>query len=118
MDTPNLLLPVVAVIGLFFVLPRVAVSAGHAGDIVAQLFVPPNRSLGWPHGVQETDEPWGWRDGGAGSSDPGGEPSGFDEPELVDFFDVVELGTGRSSGSGLLIPLGPVPSPRPHRLAA
>jgi hypothetical protein len=27
----------------------------------ASLFVPPDRDLGWPHGVQESDEPWGWR---------------------------------------------------------
>ena len=27
----------------------------------ASLFVPPDRALGWPHGVQEGDEPWAWR---------------------------------------------------------
>jgi len=27
----------------------------------ASLFVPPDRTLGWPHGVQESDAPWGWR---------------------------------------------------------
>lgn len=32
-----------------------------AGDVMASLFVPPDRALGWPHGVQESDEPWGWR---------------------------------------------------------
>jgi len=27
----------------------------------ASLFVPPDRTLGWPRGVQESDAPWGWR---------------------------------------------------------
>jgi hypothetical protein len=26
----------------------------------ASLFVPPDRTLGWPRGVQESDAPWGW----------------------------------------------------------
>jgi hypothetical protein len=26
----------------------------------ASLFVPPDHRLGWPRGVQESDEPWGW----------------------------------------------------------
>jgi hypothetical protein len=34
---------------------------GRAGDAMAALFVPPDQALGWPHGVQESDEPWGWR---------------------------------------------------------
>jgi hypothetical protein len=58
---------------------------GRAGDVMAALFVPPDRALGWPHGVQESDEPWGWRrppsiaserpidpnDGGGGPAHPG-----------------------------------------------
>lgn len=27
----------------------------------ASLFVPPDRTLPWPRGVQESDNPWGWR---------------------------------------------------------
>jgi hypothetical protein len=27
----------------------------------ASLFVPPDRTLPWPRGVQESDSPWGWR---------------------------------------------------------
>ena len=27
----------------------------------ASLFVPPDRTLGWPRGVQESDAPWGWQ---------------------------------------------------------
>ena len=29
----------------------------------ASLFVPPDRTLPWPRGVQESDSPWGWRPG-------------------------------------------------------
>jgi hypothetical protein len=46
------------VVGRFVLRPM-----GGAGDVMAGLFVPPDRSLGWPHGVQESDEPWGWRPG-------------------------------------------------------
>jgi hypothetical protein len=34
---------------------------GGSSDVMASLFVPPDRRLGWPRGVQESDEPWGWR---------------------------------------------------------
>jgi hypothetical protein len=45
---------------------------GRAGDVMASLFVPPDRALGWPRGVQESDEPWGWRRPSAGGlSRPG-----------------------------------------------
>jgi hypothetical protein len=43
---------------------------GRAGDAMATLFVPPDQALGWPHGVQEGDEPWGWR-GSASAPGPG-----------------------------------------------
>ncbi|MBA2719482.1 MAG: hypothetical protein H0U52_09625 [Chloroflexi bacterium] len=33
-----------------------------SSDVMASLFVPPDRTIGWPIGVQESDEPWGWRD--------------------------------------------------------
>jgi len=112
MDTPNLLLPMI-IVGLFFILPRVAVSAGHAGDVVAQLFVPPNRGLGWPHGVQESDEPWGWHGGRPGRSpDRPGDP---DDVVVFEVFDVVDLA---SPGDGLVVDIRPVPTTRPHRLAA
>ena len=84
-------------------------SAGRAGDGIAALFVPPNRTLGWPDGVQESDEPWGWRSGprptmapptSAGDDDGGG---GFgDEP--------TPIGPGRGA---LIVPVAPV---RPVRL--
>ena len=53
---------------------------GATGDVMATLFVPPDRTLGWPHGVQESDEPWAWR-GGAAAAIPGGRPTdGADPP--------------------------------------
>ena len=32
-----------------------------AGDGIATLFGPQTHTLGWPRGVQESDEPWAWR---------------------------------------------------------
>jgi hypothetical protein len=32
-----------------------------AGDGISTLFGPQNHTLGWPRGVQESDEPWAWR---------------------------------------------------------
>lgn len=32
-----------------------------AGDGIATLFGSQNHTLGWPRGVQESDEPWAWR---------------------------------------------------------
>jgi hypothetical protein len=40
---------------------RVLAQLGLASDLMASLFVPPDRALGWPHGVQEQDAPWRWR---------------------------------------------------------
>ncbi len=34
---------------------------GGSSDVMGSLFVPPDRRLGWPRGVQESDEPWGWQ---------------------------------------------------------
>ncbi|SRR5258706_1796124 len=96
------LLAVVSAVG------QVAIgAAGRASDGIANLFVPPNRALGWPRGVQESDEPWGWRtppvstaeppidDGGDG--DPPDEAGPWSEPRR----------------GGLLVPIGRV---RPVRL--
>ena len=51
----------IATIGLLFG-RRVAVAFGRSSDVMASLFVPPDRTLGWPIGVQESDEPWGWQE--------------------------------------------------------
>jgi hypothetical protein len=50
------LLVVAAAFGRF-----VLTSLDRAESGFASLFVPPDRTLGWPHGVQEGDEPWAWR---------------------------------------------------------
>jgi hypothetical protein len=61
MDTPNLLVPAIVAIALV-IMPRLILqSVGRASEGIAQLFVPPDRALGWPRGVQESDEPWAWR---------------------------------------------------------
>ena len=36
-------------------------SLDRAEAVFASLFVPPDRTLGWPRGVQESDAPWGWQ---------------------------------------------------------
>jgi hypothetical protein len=112
MDAPNLLLAMIVVGLLLVVAPRVAVAAG-PGEIVAQLFVPPDRSLGWPHGVQESDEPWGWH---PGAPEGGSEEPDDAEPRIAfDLVDVVDLPW---SGDALVVEVRPVPATRPHRLAA
>jgi hypothetical protein len=54
---------------------RLLAQLGVASDLMASLFVPPDRALGWPHGVQEQDTPWTWRlpaTTPADSTDPAG----------------------------------------------
>jgi hypothetical protein len=75
----------------------VVTTMGRAGDVMATLFVPPDRALGWPRGVQESDEPWGWRrppgggpappvDRGGDDDDRGsGEPRAWTEPQHGSF---------------------------------
>lgn len=61
MDAPSLVTLAAVVAAAVVIVPRLVLeSAGRASDGIAQLFVPPDRSLGWPHGVQEGDDPWGW----------------------------------------------------------
>ncbi|HLO35607.1 MAG TPA: hypothetical protein VK194_05975, partial [Candidatus Deferrimicrobium sp.] len=72
---------IVALVAVATVVARVVMgSVARAGEGMATLFVPPDRTLGWPHGVQEGDEPWGWRGrlrmegptpGGPAGDDPG-----------------------------------------------
>jgi hypothetical protein len=50
---------------------RVLSQLGLASDVMASLFVPPDRTLGWPHGVQEQDAPWSWRPPSASAAEPG-----------------------------------------------
>jgi hypothetical protein len=53
---------------------RVLAQLGVASDLMASLFVPPDRALGWPHGVQEQDTPWSWRPPSASHAEPGPSP--------------------------------------------
>jgi hypothetical protein len=83
-------------------------SVGAAGDVVAQLFVPPDQSLGWPRGVQEGDAPWGWRAPAFAldpdeTLDPGEGPGGG-------IADLDELTTPIRAGSFVV----PVQRVRPH----
>ncbi|HEY7970713.1 MAG TPA: hypothetical protein VID95_12015 [Candidatus Limnocylindrales bacterium] len=62
MDAPSLVTLAAVVVAAVVIVPRVVLeSAGRASDGIAALFVPPDRALGWPRGVQEGDDPWGWR---------------------------------------------------------
>ena len=72
-----------ALLGIGYVVGRfVVTSLSGAGDVMASLFVPPDRSLGWPRGVQERDEPWGWRDGPGRGLVELAPPPGGDEPTV------------------------------------
>ncbi|TMF37265.1 MAG: hypothetical protein E6I26_07640 [Chloroflexi bacterium] len=111
MDTPNLIVPLVIVIVLILTPRLVLRSVGAAGDIVAQLFVPPDRALGWPHGVQESDDPWGWRGGVDRTSGPDGGPDpGDDQPTIVE---LIDLPPDRAVRGSLVVPVR-----RVHRLHA
>jgi|SRR5690349_21152204 hypothetical protein len=116
MDGPSLL-PLMIIVGAFlFAAPRVASAVGSTSDLLAQLFVPPDRALPWPHGVQESDEPWAWRSGPA-SGRP--EPPDAGDRDDGPTFDIVDFPapTGPARG-GLVVDLRRVPPNRPHRAAA
>ena len=80
MDSAHLMLAAVLVVAGFVLASPMFASVGQAADGMATLFVPFDRALGWPRGVQESDEPWAWHapdpasatvdiDGDAGSDD-------------------------------------------------
>ena len=101
MDTPILVVPILIVLALLA--PRLLLaSVGSAGDVLAQLFVPPDRALGWPHGVQESDAPWGWQPGAAAQATA----PAADQP-VTDLDDVLDLAA--SGRAGYVEP--------PHRVA-
>jgi hypothetical protein len=68
MDAANLAVGGALAIVAFVVGRGLFSSLGTASDCMASLFVPPDRALGWPHGVQERDDPWGWRAAPSASS--------------------------------------------------
>ena len=57
----SLILVVVVIVIAAASVGRVLSQLGLASDLMASLFVPPDRALGWPHGVQEQDVEWTWR---------------------------------------------------------
>jgi hypothetical protein len=57
--TPIILVAIILIAAAGF--GRLLAQLGLASDFLASLFVPPDRTLGWPHGVQEQDTPWSWR---------------------------------------------------------
>jgi hypothetical protein len=57
--TPIILVAIILIAAAGF--GRLMAQLGLASDFLASLFVPPDRTLGWPHGVQEQDTPWTWR---------------------------------------------------------
>ena len=57
--TPFIVVAIVVIVAAGF--GRLLAGLGVASDLLASLFVPPDRALGWPHGVQEQDTPWTWR---------------------------------------------------------
>jgi hypothetical protein len=90
MDAPSLVTLAAVLAAAVVIVPRLVLeSAGRASDGIAHLFVPPDRTLGWPHGVQESDDPWGWHSPAevarAIAGDDGGQAS--DRPVLVDLDD-------------------------------
>ena len=72
MELSTLAVWIVIVSGLIGLGSRVLGAIGSSSDVMASLFVPPDRRLGWPRGVQESDEPWAWR---TPESDPPAETS-------------------------------------------
>ena len=70
----------------------------------ASLFVPPDRTLGWPHGIQESDEPWAWRAGADAhptrSDSPDDAPDRPGDPTLAE-------PAGAREGA-LIVPVAPV----------
>jgi len=85
MDASRLLITFTILLAGIGISRFVVTTMGRAGDVMATLFVPPDRALGWPRGVQESDEPWAWHrppsvaaerpiepndDGGDGPGDP------------------------------------------------
>ena len=69
MDAPTIATWIVLIAAVLVATRRIVRSFGQSSDLLACLFVPPNRALPWPRGVQESDEPWGWAPGDPIDSD-------------------------------------------------
>lgn len=96
---PSTLVAIVLLIGALVVVPRYALEGlGRASDGLAQLFVPPDRALRWPHGVQESDEPWGWHEAA-------GVPVDVAAPVVVDGAGGVAIEELPAGDVGLVVPV-------------
>jgi hypothetical protein len=85
-----------------------------AGDGIATLFGPQDQTLGWPRGVQESDEPWAWRIPRQAVVDPSAPRNDRGHDPLPDLSEVwLEARTGT-----FVVPLAPVAAirlrVRPH----
>jgi hypothetical protein len=61
MDAAHLTQLLALAAGVFAIVRFVLGTLDRAEAGFASLFVPPDRTLGWPRGVQESDAPWGWQ---------------------------------------------------------
>jgi hypothetical protein len=98
--TQALLLFVAVTAATRFILAPLA----RAGDGIATLFGPQNHALGWPRGVQESDEPWAWRTPQFAVVDHSTQP---DDPSGDALSDVSDAWVESSSGR-FLVPVTPV----------
>ena len=61
MEISTLAIWIALVLGSIVLGRRVLGAIGSSSEVMASPFVPFDGSLGWPRGVQESDEPWAWR---------------------------------------------------------
>jgi hypothetical protein len=85
-------------------------TAGRAGEGMATLFVPPDRTLGWPRGIQESDEPWACRERAAATRPPDPDDGGRAEGPPGDLPTLIEPRHG-----GYVVPVARV-APVHHRV--
>lgn len=84
MDAPSFVTFGILALVIWFVPRLLFESVGRASDGISQLFVPPDRSMGWPHGVQESDAPWGWKAPARAESPASVAPADHGQPEWLD----------------------------------
>ncbi|HEV7809990.1 MAG TPA: hypothetical protein VGO64_05300 [Candidatus Limnocylindrales bacterium] len=113
MDAPNLVALAICVAALLLA-PRLLLhGVSHMSDGIAQLFVPPDRTLGWPRGVQESDDPWGWHEPATawiGQAVGGGADAALERPEAAAPVVVEVTGVVTTEAGGLVVPVAPVRS--------
>ncbi len=109
---PSSLVAIVVLVAVVWFGPRVLLeSVGRASDGIAQLFVPPDRALGWPRGVQERDEPWAWRTVAASSAAADGtreESTTSVEPSMIELVDAPFPFEAAAANDALIVRVGAV----------